>query len=445
MTYIAIEKASSALQNEVVAKFTAVQEAKRNHVEDYFAQIYSALKIIQVDPYMQTSMRTFDDAFKSAGNTVDDESWRTIVEFKEASIKSMVEKYGFYDLLMISSGGNIVYSTAKGADLGMNIPDSTLKDSSLGIAYANVLSNPEEIIFADFAPYAPASNEQTSFMIALVKDRQGKPQGYIALRIPVDKLNAIVQQRSGMGDTSESYLVGRSNGTISLRSDRVVKPGKVGDEKSGTFIELGLNGESGFGEKVGSSGEHEFIQYDPVQISGVEWAMITTGATSEVFGAVTSLRNTMLFIILGAMAVVIAAVLMTTALVVRPLKSAVDMLKDIAEGEGDLTKRMVVESQDEMGEMASWFNVFMSKLQDMVKRIALDATTLNSASTDLSNIAGQMTSGVNDMSLRTNQVADASEEMSNNMTSVSAASEEAATNVNMIASAAEVAATAPAR
>lgn len=437
VTYIASNKASGALYDEVVAKFTAVQQAKRNHVEDYFSQIHSALQIIQVDPYIQNSMRIFDDAFVRAGNTVENDSWKTLVQFKEASIKSMVEKYGFHDLLMISAAGNIVYSTAKGADLGMNISDNILKNSSLGVAYERVIKKPEEIVFADFAPYEPANNQQTSFMIAGVKDRVGKLQGYIALRIPVDKLNTIVQQRSGMGETSESYLVGRSNGTSSLRSDRVVKSGQVGEEHTGKFIELAFSGQTGSGHNVGSTGEKEFIVYEPIEIDGVEWVMLTTGSASEVFGAVDSLRNAMFFIILGAICLVIGVALFTASLLVRPIKTAVVMLKDIAEGEGDLTKRMLVESQDEMGEMASWFNLFMEKLQNIVKQIAIDATTLNSASSDLSSIAGQMTSGVSDMSIRTGQVANATEKMSNNMTSIAAASEQASTNVNMIASAAE--------
>ena len=92
VTSIAIKKASDALESEVVAKFTAVQETKSNHVKDYFLQIQSALEVIQVDPFIQQSMRTFDDAFARAGNTVDDESWRTLVEFKEGSIKNMVQK-----------------------------------------------------------------------------------------------------------------------------------------------------------------------------------------------------------------------------------------------------------------------------------------------------------------------------------------------------------------
>lgn len=437
VTSIAIKKASNALESEVVAKFTAVQETKRNHVKDYFLQVHSALKVIQVDPYIQKSMRTFTDAFVAAGNTVDDESWRTLVEFKEASIKSMVEKYGFYDLLMISASGYIVYSTAKGADLGMNISDAQLKDSSLGVAYAGVVNNPEKMIFADFAIYAPSNNEQTSFMVALVKDRSGKDQGYVALRIPADKINEIVQQRSGMGDTSESYLVGRSGGKISLRSDRVVKSGVVGDEESGKYIEMALNGESGFAEKIGSSGEGDFIQFEPVDIPGVEWAMITTGSSQEVFGSILSLRNTMLVIILCAMLVVTVVALMVTSFVLRPINNTVVMLKDIAEGEGDLTKRLMIKNQDEMGEMATWFNIFMERLQNMVKQIASDAGALNSASSDLSTIAVQMTAGVGDMSARTSQVTVASEEMSSNMASVAATSEQTSTNVNTISSAVE--------
>ena len=94
---------------------------------------------------------------------------------------------------------------------------------------------------------------------------------------------------------------------------------------------MALNGQSGFGEKVGSSGGNEFIQYEPVDISGVKWAMITTGSAQEVFGSIHSLRNTMGVIILCAMLVVIIVALMVTSIVLRPIKNTVVMLKDIAE------------------------------------------------------------------------------------------------------------------
>jgi methyl-accepting chemotaxis protein len=120
-----------------------------------------------------------------------------------------------------------------------------------------------------------------------------------------------------------------------------------------------------------------------------------------------------------------------------PIRTTVNMLKDIAEGEGDLTKRLEVKGEDEVGEMATWFNVFMDKLQGIIKQIVLDANSLNSASTLLSTIAVEMTSAAQSMSERSRTVAVGSEEMSMNMSSVASACEEAATNVNMVASSTE--------
>lgn len=58
-----------------------------------------------------------------------------------------------------------------------------------------------------------------------------------------------------------------------------------------------------------------------------------------------------------------------TKIISRPINRVVEGLKDIAEGEGDLTKRLRVTSQDEIGALATWFNIFMEKLQDLSNRL----------------------------------------------------------------------------
>jgi methyl-accepting chemotaxis protein len=120
-----------------------------------------------------------------------------------------------------------------------------------------------------------------------------------------------------------------------------------------------------------------------------------------------------------------------------PINKAVARLKDIAEGEGDLTKRLEVDTRDELGEMANWFNTFLKDLQAMIKDIAANSVTLSNASTELSAISQQMSAGAEDTSGKSNTVAAASEEMSTNISSVAAAMEQAATNLNMVASATE--------
>lgn len=123
--------------------------------------------------------------------------------------------------------------------------------------------------------------------------------------------------------------------------------------------------------------------------------------------------------------------------IVRPIRSTVDVLKDIAEGEGDLTKRLEIKAKDEVGEMAHWFNQFMEKLQDLIKQIVDDASSLNTASASLSGIAREMKNGADAMASRSRTVASGAAEMDDTMTGVATACEEAATNVDMVAAATE--------
>lgn len=136
-------------------------------------------------------------------------------------------------------------------------------------------------------------------------------------------------------------------------------------------------------------------------------------------------------------ALIITIVACLKLFVTRPINNAVSMIKDIAQGEGDLTKRLFVKSQDEIGDLSGWFNLFVEKLQHLIKEVSVNARNINSASNEFSEISSQMTTGIGELSERSTTVAAAAEEMSSNMTFVAATLEQAATNVNMVATASE--------
>ena len=120
----------------------------------------------------------------------------------------------------------------------------------------------------------------------------------------------------------------------------------------------------------------------------------------------------------------------------RPINQVVNGLKDIAEGEGDLTTRLDAKSKDEIGQLANWFNSFMDKLQEMIKDIAGNAETLNTSSANLSSLSGRLSSGADNMSGKSSALAASAEEMDSNMNSVAATMEEAAINVGVVATSA---------
>ena len=119
-----------------------------------------------------------------------------------------------------------------------------------------------------------------------------------------------------------------------------------------------------------------------------------------------------------------------------PIMAAVKMVQDVAEGEGDLTKRLAV-GGDEIGELSGWFNVFVEKLHSIISQIQSNLSTLNGSADELSHLSESLATGSDDATNRSNTVATAAEEMSANMSAVAAASEQASVNVNMVASAAE--------
>ncbi|GAB6095884.1 hypothetical protein JCM14469_21370 [Desulfatiferula olefinivorans] len=146
--------------------------------------------------------------------------------------------------------------------------------------------------------------------------------------------------------------------------------------------------------------------------------------------------NIVLFIAVVAFSSIMVSIILSRA-VIRPLAGTVAMIKDIAQGEGDLTKRLAVTSEDEVGELSRWFNTFIENLQDMIGQIMRNAKTLTDSSAELSSLSSLMADSAAAMSGRSDTVAGASNDMRANMDSVAASMEEASANTGVVAAATE--------
>ncbi len=146
--------------------------------------------------------------------------------------------------------------------------------------------------------------------------------------------------------------------------------------------------------------------------------------------------NLFLFLIVVSSSIIMVLIIISK-FVTAPLNNVVDMIKDIAEGEGDLTKRLDVASNDEVGDLAHWFNQFIKKLHEMITSVAENADTLNNSSDELFQLAGIMSNGSSTMFERSDAVDGAAGEMRSNMDSVATAMEEASSNTGIVAAATE--------
>jgi methyl-accepting chemotaxis protein len=102
--------------------------------------------------------------------------------------------------------------------------------------------------------------------------------------------------------------------------------------------------------------------------------------------------------------------------VVNPIKMVNAALEDIAEGDGDLTKRLPVEGKDEVGQLCKIFNRFVDKLHDSIARVATTTASLAAASEQLSVNTAQLAKGGQEQAQQATQAAAAVEQMSATVT-----------------------------
>jgi methyl-accepting chemotaxis protein len=123
--------------------------------------------------------------------------------------------------------------------------------------------------------------------------------------------------------------------------------------------------------------------------------------------------------------------------ITKPINETVNRIKDIATGEGDLTMRLPVTSKDEIGELASWLNIFMEKLQGIVSNISSSAKNVSTSSGALLIIASDLVTETMETSEKVVTVATATDQTSSNIGAIAVTMGETSAKTGMIAAAAD--------
>ena len=192
------------------------------------------------------------------------------------------------------------------ADFATNVVDGKWKDTDLGNAFRAARDNPQvdALNLFDFRPYAPSNDAPAGFVSTPILDDEGELKGVLALQMPIDRMNSVMQVTSGMGETGETYIVGQD---LLMRSDsRFSEESTVLKRTVDTqAVNTALSGESGVGHMLDYQGAKVVSAYAPLEFLGVRWAVLSEAKVDEVMAAVASARNRSMLI--GAMVLVCVA------------------------------------------------------------------------------------------------------------------------------------------
>jgi methyl-accepting chemotaxis protein len=190
-------------------------------------------------------------------------------------------------------------------------------------------------------------------------------------------------------------------------------------------------------------GEPMIALVAPVQLEkpAVDWTLSLLVPERMIGGPIRRARLTSVLAVLVTIAAVCAMTLLVTrSVVTRPLRRLGDRLRDIAGGQGDLTRRLEVTGHDEISELGASFNAFADRIQADVRSIGEQAGSLATSSDDLSTLSQQMASTTEETSAQATVVSSAAEEVSTNVQAVATASEQMNASIREIAHAAHDAA-----
>lgn len=271
----------------------SVRDIKAKQVESYFQDKKDNISLFAINPLVTEALQRFTQAyFENGPKSVQFDSLEMLYGPK---LKILNDTYGYYDLFLVTMDGEIVYTVAKEADFATNLLNGPYSNQNIATAFK---AGRSALAIADFMHYAPSNGDPASFIATPVLNAIHKPVGVIILQVPLDKIDEIMQEKSGMGETGESYLVGndylmRSDSRFSTASTVLKKEVKT------ESVTKAFDGTPGMEIIDDYRGIAVLSAYGKVHIPGLDWVILTEIDYAEVMAPIIRLRNWIILLGIG--------------------------------------------------------------------------------------------------------------------------------------------------
>ncbi|MFV1977578.1 MAG: cache domain-containing protein, partial [Candidatus Scalindua sp.] len=350
--YWSYHTAKESLERGALEHLISIRNIKKTQIEDYFVERLSNTEVLASADIFRTYLEEVSQRAENRIDSMDSKKSNKMFAQRFNKIAHVIiNKMGFYDIFVIDTKGNILQTIAKEDDFGTNLVSGKYKDTSLARVFAKGLIEPA---ISDIEFYAPSKEKISAFFAAPVKDDKGNVLGVLASQITMKYIDEIMQERSGLGKTGETILVGhdlfmRSNSRFS--KDPTTLKEKIDVEAP----RRALAGNTGALWLLDYRNVPVFNAYAPLEISGLNWVIISKMDEREILAPVNKFRF-LLLIGLGILAALIFLVSYVFARkLTRPVNLLTNNLLEMAES-GRYDQSIAVTTEDEIGLLVESFN-----------------------------------------------------------------------------------------
>ena len=392
--------AYDTLGDEAKIRLSALLESREAALSDYLGSIEQDLRFVASNPATKDAVVAFRDSWAELGGGAEETLQRLYITenphptgskdnldaasdgsaYSEVHaqyhpwFREFLRERGYYDVFLFDLKGDLIYSVFKELDYATNLVDGKYRDSDLGNAFRAARDNSSGNFkaFFDFRPYAPSHGAPASFISTPVLGDDGQAVGVLVFQMPIDRLNDVVQQAAGLGETGQTYLVGddglmRTDSRFSDESTILVQ------SVDNAAVQAALRGEHGAVDGVDLAGNEALIAHAFIDFNGTRWAMIAEITYDELMAPANTLAMSLLAITLAALAGLAALGSLLSRDITKPLVAMVDAVNGMAKG--DSATIPGIGRGDEIGSVSRSLELISQKgLEAARLRSALDAS-----------------------------------------------------------------------
>ncbi|GHV84658.1 methyl-accepting chemotaxis protein [Spirochaetia bacterium] len=238
-------------------------------------------------------------------------------------------------------------------------------------------------------------------MLQVINDDAGRTRAALAMEVGLDQLNETLAEIS-IGESSAAWLTD-STGLVFASSsdpDEIMKLNIASADEDVGAKGLSVPVTQALREAV-YSGEYywtdgiKYVFYSARVSDEIEWRLFVTAREDKLMKPLTDLTTVLIIVIALGLVLALAAAVILGKLIAAPIVKVTLTLKDISEGAGDLTKTVAVKSNDEVGDLARYFNATLGKIRDLVVSIKKQAAALFDIGNDLSSNMTETAAAIN--------------------------------------------------
>ena len=261
-------------------------------------------------------------------------------------------------------------------------------------------------------PAQSSTDRRYIFIVAIpMRDLQGKITGVINATILGDALSNLISDII-VGKTGTAYLVSASGTVLGNRRPEILYKSiysEIIGSDTNAYAQFLKQALASHKSSVNVS-EIKGVKYISAVASMryADWTLLLTAPVSEFMAEnVTNLIKTFVIIALCQLIIAISLGVLIARNITRPINHVIDALKNIAQGEGDLTIELPASGKDETSVLSSYFNQTILKLKNSIQKVGADSREMESVGSDLesnmmsvSEVVSNITAGIEDLKKR---------------------------------------------